>query len=104
MLMQNRRNRPDLSVAVAAQKVNAALKSGNLDAAAAEFHRQLHTLSKTGGGDFVRQVALPFIDALLAANQKIRARRAISTMRQHLSPERGSLLDLSLQDLEKATR
>jgi tetratricopeptide (TPR) repeat protein len=104
MLMQNRRNRPDLSVAVAAQKVNAAIKSGNLDAAAAEFHRQLHTLSKTGGGDFVRQVALPFIDALLAANQKNRARRAISTMRQHLSPERGSLLDLSLQDLEKATR
>lgn len=104
VLLQNRRNRSDLSVAVAAQKVNAALETGNLDAAAAEFHRQLYTLGKNGGGDFVKQVALPFIDALLASGNKVRARRAISTMRQQMSPERGSLLDLALQDLEKAAR
>jgi tetratricopeptide (TPR) repeat protein len=104
VLLQNRRNRSDLSVAVAAQKVNAALDSGDLDAAAAEFHRQLHTLGKNGGGDFVKEVALPFIDALLKSGNKVRARRAITTMRQQMSPERGSLLDLALQDLEKSTR
>ena len=104
MLMQNRRNRSDLSVAVAAQKVNAALDAGNLDAAAAEFHRQLHTLGKNGGGDFVKQVALPFIDALLKSGNKVRARRALSTMRQQMSPEPGGLLDLSLRELEAAAR
>jgi hypothetical protein len=104
VLLQNRRNRTDLSVAAAAQKMEAALATGNLDTAAAEFHRQLHALGKNGGGDFLKQVALPFIEALLRDGKKIRARRAIDTMRQQMSPDRGSLLDLALQDLEKSTR
>jgi len=104
VLVQNRRHRSDLSVAAAAQKMEAALASGNLDTAAAEFHRQLHTLGKNGGGDFLQQVAVPFLEALLRDGKKIRARRAISTMRQHMAPERGSLLDLALQDLEKSAR
>lgn len=104
VLLQNRRNRSDLSVAAAAQKMEAALATGNLDTAAAEFHRQLHALGDQGGGDFLQQVALPFLEALLRDGKKVRARRAISTMRQQMSPERGSLLDLALQDLEKSTR
>ena len=104
VLLQNRRNRSDLSVAAAAQKMEAALATGNLDTAAAEFHRQLYALGKDGGGDFLKQVALPFIDALLRDGKKIRARRAIATMRQQMSPEPRSLLDLALQDLDKATR
>ncbi len=104
VLFQNRRNRTDLSVAAAAQKMEAALATGNLDTAAAEFHRQLHALGKDGGGDFLRQVALPFIEALLRDGKKVRARRAIDAMRQQMSPEPRSLLDLALRDLEKSTR
>lgn len=104
VLLQNRRHRTDLSVAAAAQKMESALASGNLDTAAAEFHRQLHALGKNGGGDFLRQVALPFIEALLRDGKKVRARRAIATMRQQMSPEPGTLLDLALRDLEKSTR
>ena len=104
IVAQNRRERTDLGVGVAADKVNAAIASGNLDAAAAEFHRQLYALGKNGGGDFLKQVGLPFIQALVKNGKNTRARRAIHTMRQQLSPEPGSLLDMALRDLEQSTR
>ncbi len=104
IVTQNRRNRTDLSVGVAAQKVNAAIASGDLNAAASEFHRQLYSLGKSGGGDFVKQVGVPFFEALMKNGQNTRARRAIDTMRQQLSPERGSLLDIALRELELSTK
>ena len=104
IVAQNRRDRTDLGVSVAADKVNAAIASGNLDAAAAEFHRQLYALGKNGGGDFLKQVGLPFIQALVKNGKNTRARRAIGTMRQQLSPEPGSLLDMALNDLERSAR
>jgi hypothetical protein len=104
ILLKNRRNRSDLSVGIAAQKINAILATGNIDEAAAEFHRQLYTLGKNAGGDFVRDVATPYIQALLDRDNKVRARRSLATMRQHLSPERGSLLDLAIREMEAAAR
>jgi hypothetical protein len=104
ILLQNRNDRSDLSVGLAARKVQEAVDAGNLDAAAMEFHRQLHTLGKTGGGDFVKEVAVPYIDALLRAGNKVRARRAIDALRQEMSPERGSLLDTALKNLEQAAK
>lgn len=104
IVTQNRRNRADLSIGVAAQKVNAAIATGNLDTAAAEFHQQLYSLGKRGGGDFVKQVGIPFLDALMKNGKTARARRTIDTMRQQLSPEPGSLLDMALRELEQATK
>jgi hypothetical protein len=104
IIAQNRRNRSDLGVSVAAQKVNSAIESDDLDAAAAEFHRQLYALDKNSGGDFLKQVGLPFIQALMKNGKNVRARRAIGTMRQQLSPDPGSLLDMALKDLEQSTR
>ena len=104
IVTQNRRDRTDLSVGIAAQKVNAAIASGDLDAAASEFHRQLYSLGKNGGGDFVKQVGVPFFEALMKNGQNTRARRAIDTMRQQLTPERGSLLDMALRELELSTK
>ena len=104
IVTQNRRNRTDLSVGIAAQKVNAAIATGNLDAAASEFHRQLHSLGKSGGGDFVKQVGVPFLEALMKNGKNTRARRAIDAMRQQLSPEPGSLLAIALRELELSTK
>ena len=104
IVTQNRRNRTDLSVGVAAQKVNAAIAAGNLDEAAAEFHRQLYSLGKTGGGDFVKQVGIPFLEALMKNGKNTRARRTVDSMRQQLSPEPGSLLDMALRELEQSTK
>jgi hypothetical protein len=104
IVTQNRRNRTDLSVGVAAQKVNAAIAAGNLDEAASEFHRQLYSIGKSGGGDFVKQVGVPFLEALMKNGKNTRARRTIDTMRQQLTPEPGSLLDMALRELEQSTR
>ncbi len=104
IVTQNRRNRTDLSVGIAAHKVNAAIDAGNLDEAASEFHRQLDSLRKSGGGDFVKQVGVPFLNALMKNGKRTHARHAIETMRKQLSPEPDSLLDMALRELEQTTR
>lgn len=104
IVTQNRRNRTDLSVGIAAQKVNAAIATGDLDAAASEFHKQLHSIGENAGGDFVKQVGVPFLEALMKNGQNARARRAINTMRQQLTPDPGSLLDIALRELELSTK
>jgi Flp pilus assembly protein TadD len=104
IVTQNRNHRTDLSVGIAAQKVNAAIASGDLDAAASEFHKQLHSIGENAGGDFVKQVGVPFLEALMKSGQNARARRAIGTMRQQLTPEPGSLLDIALRELELSTK
>ena len=104
IVTQNRRDRSDLSVSLAAQKVNTAIGTGDLNAAASEFHRQLYSLGRNGGGDFVKQVGMPFLEALMKSGQNTRARRAIDTMRQQLNPEPGSLLDIALRELELSTK
>jgi hypothetical protein len=104
IVTQNRRDRTDLSVGIAAQKVNAAIATGDLDAAASEFHKQLHSIGENAGGDFVKQVGVPFLEALMKNGQNTRARRAIDTMRQQLTPDPGSLLDMALRELELSTK
>ena len=102
--MQNRRNRSDLSVSVAAEKVRAAIAAGDLDAAAIEFHRQLLSIGKEGGGNFANEVAVPFLSALLESGKKVRARRTLAILRRELAPERGQPLDLLLAQFEAAAR
>jgi tetratricopeptide (TPR) repeat protein len=101
---QNRRSRSDLSVSVAAQKVRTLLDAGDIDAAAAEFHRQLLSIGKEGGGNFANEVAVPFLTALLESGNKTRARRTLAILRRELSPERGQPLDLLLAQFEAASR
>lgn len=67
-------------------------------------HHHDYSLGKRGGGDFVKQVCIPFLDALMKNGKTARARRTIDTMRQQLSPEPGSLLDMALRELEQATK
>lgn len=101
---QNRRSRSDLSVSVAAQKVRTLLDAGDIDAAAVEFHRQLLSIGKEGGGNFANEVAVPFLTALLESGNKARARRTLAILRRELSPERGQPLDLLLAQFEAASR
>jgi hypothetical protein len=52
----------------------------------------------------VKQVGVPFLEALMKNGKNTRARRAIDAMRQQLSPEPGSLLDMALRELELSTK
>jgi hypothetical protein len=52
----------------------------------------------------VKQVGVPFLEALMKSGQNARARRAIGTMRQQLTPDPGSLLDIALRELELSTK
>jgi len=100
VVRQNKNKRSDLSVGVASMQVQAALDRGDLDTAALEFHKKLQTIGKKGGGDFVKEVGLPFVCALLSSGNKTRAKRTIDTMRQKFTPLPSSPLDRALLEME----
>lgn len=100
VLSQNKNKRSDLSVGVASMKVQTALDQGDWDKAALEFYKQLQAIGKVGGGNFVKEVGIPFVHALASAGQKQRAKRAIATMRQKILPAPNSPLDRALKEME----
>ncbi len=104
VVRQNKNKRSDLSVGVASMQVQAALDRGDIDTAALEFHKKLQTIGKKGGGDFVKEVGLPFVHALLSSGNKTRAKRTIYIMRQKFTPLPSSPLDRALLEMEAQCR
>ncbi len=99
ILSQNLGNRADLSCEVAASRVREALATEGVEQAALVFHAQLRTIGKTGGGNFVKEVGIPFVSALIEKGQKSRALRTVDIMRQQFVPQKGSPLDLALKEM-----
>jgi hypothetical protein len=101
ILSQNLGKRADLSCEAAASRVREALATEGIDQAATVFHAQLRTIGKTGGGNFVKEVGLPFVSALIEKGQKSRALRTVDIMRQQFAPQTGSPLDLVLKEMTR---
>ncbi len=104
ILTQNLNARSDLSCEVAAARVKAALEAGGENKGAMEFHKQLQSIGKAGGGNFVNQVGVPFVNALLEKGSKARALRTVDIMRQKFDPLDSSPLDLQLRAMAKACK
>ncbi|MEI6033814.1 MAG: hypothetical protein WCS65_05985 [Verrucomicrobiae bacterium] len=102
ILLHNRRKRSDLSVGVAARQMQELLDAGKLDDAGREFGKQLTSLAGTGGGNLFNDVAAPYITALIGAGKKADAQKAAALARKKLSPEKGSILDAELRELEQS--
>jgi hypothetical protein len=99
ILSQNLGNRADLSCEVAASRVREALATEGIEQAALVFHAQLRAIGKTGGGNFVKEVGIPFVSALIEKGQKSRALRTVDIMRQQFAPQTSSPLDLALKEM-----
>jgi hypothetical protein len=99
ILSQNLGKRADLSCEAAASRVREALATEGIDQAATVFHAQLRTIGKTGGGNFVKEVGIPFVSALIEKGQKSRAFRTVDIMRQQFVPQAGSPLDIVLKEM-----
>ena len=104
ILTQNLNSRTDLSCEVAATRVQAALEAGGVNKGAMEFHKQLQSIGKAGGGNFVNQVGVPFVNALIEKGSKVRALRTVEIMRQKFQPLKSSPLDLQLLAMAKACK
>ena len=104
ILRQNLSARTDLSCEAAASRVKAALEAGGVNKGALEFHKQLQTIGKAGGGNFVNQVGVPFINALIEKGSKARAQRTVEIMRQKFEPLDSSPLDLQLRAMAKSCK
>jgi hypothetical protein len=101
ILWQNLGKRADLSCEAAASPVREALATEGIDQAATVFHAQLRTIGKTGGGNFVMEVGIPFVSALIGKGQKSRALRTVDIIRQQFAPQTGSPLDLVLKEMSR---
>lgn len=104
ILTQNLGNRSDLSCEAAAARVREALAAEGIDKAALVFHSQLRSIGKAGGGNFVKEVGVPFVTALVEKNQKSRALRTVEIMRRQFAPLNGSPLDLALKEMGQQCR
>ena len=93
-----------VTVAAAAARVTSALEAGGVEKGVLEFHKQLQTIGKAGGGNFVNQVGVPFINALIKKGSKTRALRTVDIMRQKFDPLESSPLDLQLNSMTKACK
>ena len=100
ILAENRTNRSDLSVGIAARQMNVLLESGRFDEATKEFQKQLLALGSTGGGTFFYDVVAPYVRAQIKANRKQEALRAVQSAHSKLSPSADSPLESSFKGLE----
>jgi tetratricopeptide (TPR) repeat protein len=104
IVSSNKRQRSDLSVNLVATRIEGLVRAGKFDEAVAEFHRQLRSLSGTGGGAFFYDVVRPLAAALAQVGQTDRAATAVRAAHKALRPENGSILDQDfltlLADLE----
>lgn len=101
ILAQNKRKRSDLSVNIAAQRLEALVEAKQYDEAFKEFRRQVQNLGQTGGGNFFFDVVEPFALALKGAGDATRAREAVEMARKALKPESGSILDNAFASLSR---
>lgn len=101
ILARNRRKRSDLSVDMAARRMDSLVAARQYDEAHKEFRRQLQSLGATGGGNFFFDVVEPFVLAMKGAGDTARAREAVDLARKALKPEAGSILDHAFQSLQK---
>jgi len=104
ILTQNLGKRSDLSCEAAATRVRDALANESVEKATLVFHSQLRSIGKAGGGNFVKDVGVPFVTALVEKKQKQQALRAVESMRRQFAPAAGSPLDLALKEMVQQCR
>jgi tetratricopeptide (TPR) repeat protein len=104
IIAQNKRQRSDLSVNVAARKVIALVDARQFDQALAEYRRQLKAVGKTGGGHLFYDIVQPLVEALVAAGREAEARECLALARKSLAPVAGGTIDGDLRELEMSLR
>ncbi len=104
ILSQTLNSRSDLSCEIVAKRVKEALATEGIDKAALVFHNHLQSIGNADGGNFVKEVGVPFINALIQSGKKTRARRSIEIMRQKFEPLSNTPLDLLLRELTNSCK
>jgi hypothetical protein len=101
IVSQNKKQRSDLSIEMAARQLEDLLDKRMYNEAFAEYRKQVNSLGKTGGGNFFFAVVQPYVSALTESGDKERARDALKLARKAMSPDRDSPLESALRVLEK---
>ncbi len=99
LISQNRRDRSDLAIKVAAQRIVALAKDDKTDEALTEYRTAIQRLGKAGGGSFFYEIVRPLATALAAQNNPQAAKAVLQEARTTLNPESDSILEKEFEAL-----
>ncbi len=97
-------DRADLALETVKKRLDALVAENDLRNAMREYQSQAARLGRSAGGNFFYDVTRPFTLALISKGETRDAVRAIEIARRYLRPDRGSILDQELAELEGLTK
>jgi hypothetical protein len=98
MLRDNRSERFDLGITVAASSVLAAAEGNDWKTASEEYDEALDRFKRNAGGHLLYNLVQPYVERCLEAGQRARAVEAMEDLDRVFKPKPNTMLD---QDLEK---
>jgi len=100
MISENRRDRSDLSIQTAAERVQACLAEEDVATALRELRGVLSRFGATAGGNIFYEIVRPMVWHLRAAGDEAQVQSIIADARRAIRPEKGGILDVELSQLE----
>ncbi len=99
LISQNRRDRSDLSITVAAKRLTTLVEKGKPEEALTEYRTALRRLGKAGGGSFFYEIVRPLAVALAKQDNKKAAQSVVAEAKSTLNPEPNSILEKDVETL-----
>lgn len=94
-------DRADLGVEQMAAAVRREIEAGRPDRAVLEYRKSVSSLQEGSRGEYFYAVVVPLVNSLVTGGSRPQAIQVAKLARRYLSPEKNSLLDRELSDLEK---
>ncbi len=99
LISQNRRDRSDLAITVAAQRLTTLVENDQPDEALTEYRTALQRLGKSGGGSFFYEIVRPLAVAFTSRDNPAAAQTIIREATATLNPEPDSILEKDIDAL-----
>ncbi len=99
LISQNRRDRSDLAITVAAQRLTALVERDQFDEALTEYRDALQRLGKTGGGSFFYEIVRPLAVTFARRDDPDTASAILQAAESALDPEPDSILEKEFKTL-----
>ncbi len=98
---ENKSERFDLAIKVAAETIFLQMDRGNWEEAAKEFDSKLTRFRKDSGGHLFYNLVQPYVERCLAAGKREMASAAVAEMEKIFKPQANSMLDQDIATLRQ---
>ncbi|NNE90161.1 MAG: hypothetical protein HKN23_00795 [Verrucomicrobiales bacterium] len=101
IIQQNKSERFDLAIKVAAEMIFLHMDRGDWDLASKECERQLTKFKRDSGGHLFYNLVQPFVERCLEAGRRELAAKAVADLGEVFQPAKNSMLDQDISDLRR---